>query len=80
MDKKLKTIVRRKICASINSLEDAPPSVLNYFFVDDNCRQNGDMVADQSGDLWTYIENEEGIFLLGAYANSTGKSTMLQLA
>ena len=53
-----KIFLRREVGADIRSLKEAPPIALNFFFKRDEF-ETGDMVADESGDLWTYI-NEDG--------------------
>ena len=74
-----RTFVRRKICCNIKNLEKAPVSVLSYFFLEDTTWRNGDMIADESGNIWVYFIDGDGIYLLSSYPDKDNKLTMLRL-
>ena len=74
-----RAFLRRKICSSIKTLEKAPVNILSYFFLEDKSLRNGDMIADESGNLWVYYIDQEGIYLMSAYSDDNDEVTMLHL-
>tara|TARA_R100000655_G_scaffold74730_3_gene113623 strand:+ start:2865 stop:3116 length:252 start_codon:yes stop_codon:yes gene_type:complete len=76
---KMKLFIRRKICSSIKTLDEATPHMLEYFFLSDYEWQHGDVVADESGNLWKYCIEEYGIFLVAENANDQGMIQLLLL-
>ena len=77
---KMKTRIRRTVCNEIKTLSEAPSNVLHYFFVDQwQDWDHGDMVADESGNLWSFVVAEYGVFLNAVNADDQGKMVMLRL-
>ena len=61
-----KLFLRRELGNEIRSLDKTPPVAMNFFFARGDF-ESGDMIADESGNLWTFVEDEYSIYLISSF-------------
>ena len=71
-------LLRREMGKFIKTLDSAPPEAID-FFLSKGVFEHGEMIADESGTLWTFFVDQYGALVMTAYPDKNGEHIMLEL-